>query len=118
MRIQLPMRTIDLAEPELALLWDPPGGGGIYVLLRQVRDKYEVLYVGETHSFVERGIGPDHHAWDRCVEHARSPLGIHVATHTMHRSSAAERRALECALIGYFDPPCNRSTIACPIPWR
>lgn len=118
MRIRLPIGTIDLTTPELALLWTPPSGGGIYLMLRRAGRNYQALYVGETRSFAARGIGPGHHAWDRCAEHAGGELDVHVTTFAMPRASAAMRRALECALIEFFDPPCNQSTIACPIPAR
>lgn len=118
MRVRLPIGAIDLTDPEFALLWDPPAGGGIYMMLRRAKRSYEVLYVGETHNFAGRGIGPGHHAWDRCVEHAGGEIRIHVTTFTMPRASAEVRRAVECALIEFFDPPCNQSTIACPIPRR
>lgn len=119
MNITVADRSLTFVPPSPVVVWSPPTGGGVYIMLTpKGRREYDVLYVGETGNFARRRIGPRHHAWDECVERAGSALNIHVTTCALRRVSVGERRALECALIEHFDPPVNRPTIVCPIYWR
>jgi hypothetical protein len=116
MDIEIAGTTFKFTKPKRALLWTPPTGGGIYMMMAPVtQQEYQVLYVGETGSFARRGIGPRHRAWNHCVGHTGSALSIHVTTCSLRRISVTERREFECRLIEHFDPPSNQSTIACPI---
>lgn len=74
---------------------------GIYIIVRETPDAWEVLYVGETNSFRSR-LTSGHEKWIEAEE-----LGAtHVHATVMEQEDHRER--FESRLIVEYDPPLNR----------
>jgi hypothetical protein len=105
---------VDFTDPTLFALWDPPPGGGVYLLLARCPDadtqsQYRPVYVGETHDF----------AADVTEAHGRFACWAEVAGGTghlyvvVHRTGgeflrgALMREHVKEILLARLKPPCN-----------
>jgi hypothetical protein len=106
---------VDFTDPKLVALWDPPPGGGVYLILARQPDagpqgRYRAVYVGETRDFA-RQVTEAHKRFACWAREAGGTGHLYVAVHgTWEREERGPpRRALmREALVARLDPPCNR----------
>lgn len=83
--------------------------GGIYLFVRPNGSKWQILYVGKTDSFRDRGFGSAHHKWAAAV--AKGATQIHAAV----VGTEAERGRLEYLIYSELKPPLNDVAPTTPI---
>jgi hypothetical protein len=106
--------NVDFTDPKLFALWDPPAGGGVYLILArqpdaEPHDQYRPVYVGETDHFAARVT--EAHSWFECwAEKAAGTGHLYVAVHSMGDESLRgilEREHVKEILVARLNPPCN-----------
>lgn len=95
--------------------WIPPQSAGLYAILtltsglKFMPDQWNLIYLGETGNFSERGFPACHHAYSRWVEAAGSSQNLFVAIFRMPLSTQLNRQLLERQLIEEYRPLCNKA---------
>ncbi|MGD9162813.1 MAG: GIY-YIG nuclease family protein, partial [Desulfobacteraceae bacterium] len=88
-----------------------PKSAGIYAILKDNPNKaVDVLYVGQTKDFSDRGLIRLHHRYRCFVENAGGEFNVMVAILQMPTSTEDQRKKVESRLIGVYNPPCNRTS--------
>jgi hypothetical protein len=105
---------IDFTDPKLFALWDPPPGGGVYLLLARrpdagPQDPYRPIYVGQTHDFATY-VTVAHGRFECWAEEAAGTGHLYVVVHRTEDEflrGDMRRERIKESLHVRFNPPCN-----------
>jgi hypothetical protein len=105
---------VDFTDPKLFALWDPPPGGGIYLILARQpeagpHDQYRPVYVGETHDF-SGYVTAAHGRFECWAEEAAGTGHLYVVVHRTEDEflrGVLLREHIKEILLMRLNPPCN-----------
>lgn len=102
--------ALSFRGPEYLDLTLPPTGGGLYAILEPTPvslDHYQVLYIGKTINFRERGFPRGHEHYRSWVQAARPGQAQYLRIAYLPMQNEREMLNLEAQLIRRASPPCN-----------
>jgi hypothetical protein len=106
--------NVDFTDPKLFALWDPPVGGGVYLILARrpdavPQDPYRPVYVGETHDLAG-DLTEAHSRFECWAEEAAGTGHLYVAVHRLGGEflrGVLLREHIKEILLMRLNPPCN-----------
>jgi hypothetical protein len=105
---------VDFTDPKLFVLWDPPPGGGVYLILARQpdagpQDQYRPVYVGATDDFAAY-VTVAHGRFKCWAAEAAGTGHLYVVVHRMEDEflrGRIEREHIREIVLAQFNPPCN-----------
>lgn len=96
--------------PRLLAGWTPPAEPGVYAVVYQrdpARQRFAVIYVGESEDLSREGFPFRHPAAPRWVERAGSKWKLAICTFQGPGCTAAHRAEIVRELVAMYQPRCN-----------